>query len=184
MAIIELKEIDKLQSDVSQSLNSYLAACSNFKESKEFVLGDLSAIEKFLINFDNKKGVYFFIIKNENESFEKDSCSFKDIWAEHRSNFKETPEFYVNRLSTNNTSKKKWIVLYVGKSQNLKKRIYEEHIKGNSTTYGLRLLQSEKLFTSYKFKILLLELDVVNYDSICMLAEKYYKDKYQPVIGK
>lgn len=83
-------------------------------------------------------------------------------------------------------AKKKYIPFYLGKSENIKKRIIT-HITGSneSTTYSLKTKSRPNLIQNINFRLGTLSLDINTSGYFCIeLLEKNVRELLNPIIGK
>ncbi|WP_336071009.1 hypothetical protein [Mesoflavibacter sp. CH_XMU1404-2] len=161
-------------------------------EAKDFIeFTEFRLSGKKEINFDklNKtKGIYLFEIKNSKSLFFQDwIIEFKNNFKIPKHNYSQNwaPNISKSRLKTYSNEKLNWIPLYLGKSENMKKRI-NEHIDSNigKAPSALKLKQrynlSEELFRLKYIKLCNLN----NYTTISSIVEKQLQNKIKPIVGR
>lgn len=160
---------------------------------KEFILTDNNIDEKVISGICKSKGIYFFEIENSNLlPFAAWFENFKNKWFNPKVD--NSPKLSTSRADfhqgkngkekeENDTSPKKWIPLYIGKSEDLPKRLLQ-HINGYSTTSSLRLKQHE-FPEGTRFRITILYLgELTHYDIIAPIVESELRSKLSPIVGK
>lgn len=79
---------------------------------------------------------------------------------------------------------KEWIPLYIGKSKNIGNRLREYRYLGrDNKTYALKL-QSRDHLKDDRFRISTVRIDVINFDWIMPVAERYFRNERNPIIGR
>lgn len=175
--------------------------------SREFSILDKDSYSwsNFMV-FSQDAGIYLFeadfskYYKNwlETKIDGSTKTSIRDKWFNELKKLwggiDKSPAFYKNRAifhhSINNSENKfmnGWVPLYVGKSKNVKSRIYE-HIEGNSpNTYGMKLSYRRKELCDIKFRISYSGLEEIDDDLMYVLVsviENNVRDAFNPIIGK
>lgn len=152
-----------------------------FQQLMTFSIGDTIDSHKGI----KSQGIYLFEVKCSSLD---DLTALKNIWESYRKtgSIKNTPKLIKSRFD--NWSKKisepMWIPMYIGKSEDLAKRI-DEHINLNldSSTYSMKLKHWPQL-KGYTFKCSIIKLELKNYDWIATDIEQYMRTQYNPIIGK
>jgi hypothetical protein len=147
-------------------------------ERKEIHLDELNKI----------KGIYLFEIKNSKLLF------FQDWIKDFKNNFKipkhNHPQNWAPNINKSRTKKYSnerlnWIPLYLGKSENMKKRI-NEHLNSNigKAPSALKLKQRFNIGEEF-FRLKYIDLgDIKNYGTIATIVEKQLQNKIKPIVGR
>ncbi len=133
------------------------------------------------------KGIYLIEIKNSEkfDSFESWIEAFKQEWESEDYLKKFTPNTKKKRIAAHMQNNiQDWIPIYIGKSRNVEKRIYEHIYKElNKTTFALKLMARPHLRDQI-FRIKVLEVEVENYDAIVPKIEWQLRNRINPIIGR
>lgn len=178
----KINEIDTLISAFIPKLKT-ITDEMEFIEQKQFVLSE-SNVDLLNLNYS---GVYLFEIEvsEENVDFINWLTSFREKWESDVYYKKFTPSIKNKRIVHHmNKKMNRWIPLYIGKSRNISKRIYEHiNLPIDKTTFALKL-RSRKNLHGIKFKVSTIEINVINYDSIVSLIEINLRNRLNPIVGK
>ena len=153
----------------------------DFTNEYEFNLKNVQ-IPWDLLNFS---GLYLIEIKNMGSFSNIDAwiTDLKNRWEDERYLRKFTPNFKKIRIQAHNELKE-WMPLYIGKSKNVKTRIYEHLYKDlNKTTFALKLLARENLQQEV-FRLKTIKINVANYNEIVPRIEWQLRNRINPLIGK
>lgn len=158
----------------------------SFQEVCEFNLKDWeSKIKEDELKFG---GIYLFEINKEysNISYQNWLEKFKEKWENDE--IKKSALIYQNRFEIllYNEPEDKWLPFYIGKSENVFKRIKEHITKDkNSSTSALKLNSRKSVeASSFRLKVLRVEVDKENYNLILTEIEKRLREKHNPLVGK
>lgn len=161
-----------------------------FKEVMCFKLQEkdlLELTESLETEYKEKKGIYFFQIENDlkSKNFDEWYKDFEKRWVCCNNKITHTSKTVAPRIKSHKGNKIDWIPLYIGKAENLSKRV-KEHLSNGaaSTTYALKLKERKSCLKDYNFKLSVIDIDVENYDQIVPIIENTLRDKYKPIIGK
>ncbi|MBS7254129.1 hypothetical protein [Flavobacterium branchiicola] len=177
--------IEIIDQEISKQLNLIQKFTEelHFQEVCQFELNEkLENIPwEILIN----SGIYLLEVKNSNNysNFEEWLANFKMRWEHEDYLRKFTPNFKLKRIKAHNELKD-WIPLYIGKSKNMKSRLYDHIYKDiNKTTFAMKLLARENMKNEI-FKISVINLGLKNYNTIIPLIENELRNRINPLIGK
>jgi len=175
------------------------------RHSREFSITDSDSYDwnHFLI-FGEEAGIYLFeadfslhyqkwiqnLSKDESKNTREEWFEeIKRIW----SGVERSPSFYRNRAihhyynDNSNKFKNDWVPIYVGKSKNVNKRIYD-HIEGMyPDTYGMKLSYREALMGDIKFRVSYSALDEIDDDimfELVKVIENKVRYEFSPIFGK
>lgn len=130
-------------------------------------------------------GLYLFEIEVPDDitSYDQWVNEFVTMWRESSEILTSTPRPIQKRINAHKTLTK-WMPFYIGKRSNIKDRI-RSHLWGkpNSATFALKL-GSRECFEGAKFRLSTIRLDVTNYSTIVPVAENFYRDRINPIVGK
>lgn len=176
--------IDESLSILLNNLKSESSKLS-FMDICEFKI--LQSKEKIPFDNLNYKGIYMIEIKNCEtfDSFEDWILNFRQIWLGENNCFekKSTPSIKKKRIKYHYTLES-WIPLYIGKSKNIKNRIYEHIFKElEKSTFALKLAARENLKNEI-FRLKTIRVEVENYDLILPILENELRNKFNPIIGR
>ena len=159
----------------------------NFNKCIEFELSQ--DVEVDLSKLDKMKGIYLFEIKNTKslqfikwiEGFEK---KFKLEKNKYQQNW--TPTINKSRIKKyNDNNTQEWFPLYLGKSENMKKRIHQ-HLYSNigKAPSALKLIDRGTMIEEI-FRISYINLcGLENYSIISPIIEKHLMSKVNPLVGR
>jgi hypothetical protein len=180
------QEISKYVRQIQDELNSITF---NSEESITFVnQSDFDGKEIF--NATNQKGLYLFELnldsvklKNANNSDKIEN--FANNWSTEK-----LSTFYASKIVDIRMKKQlscppdQWLPVYIGKSEDLDKRI-KEHINKPpaSKTYAMKLNHRTSMH-GLEFRVTKIVLNIDNYDFIVPYLERVLRDKYLPIVGK
>lgn len=138
-------------------------------------------IETILKNAkENRLGIYIFLLKLDEESIE----GFRYDWQGFKKDNQilKMPTLKFNEHHTLKDSSKH--VLYIGKSENLSKRI-DEHINfGSNSTSCLRLQQfKDYIQVDYEIEVCYLYSNNEEISSILYPLEKFLRETFPPLLG-
>ncbi len=137
-------------------------------------------------NFPNDFGIYIFFVKPEHVF--KDCESLMDVW--NIDSFRKYPKVIKKRFRECE-AKDGWFPFYIGKSENLGKRV-NEHLSHHSqhATYGLKLKDRTEFLRNNKIEVgfwKLPEMESVPREIkqfIITNLEFILRDKMKPLVGK
>ena len=161
------------------------------KEVESIVLEDIcefsisEANDKIPFNNMNYKGIYLFEIKNDCRFTDFDSwvANFIDQWEQKKYRYNFTSNIRKVRIAKHKELPD-WIPLYIGKSRNVGKRVYEHiHKELEKRTYALKLKARTNL-KDHTFRLKTIEIEVHNYDSILPKIEWQLRNRINPILGK
>lgn len=180
-----LAQIDE---SISFELNklTLLAETMPFKEVAVFELNDLTdAISEEKHHYP---GIYLFEIK---ANFLEKSCDgwldgFTSLWLNQEEPLAWVPGIKQVRINAHKKTGKlsEWMPLYIGKSRNVGKRISEHILKEREKTTFAMKLKIRKTLHGLSFRVKTLKLDVNNYDVIAPHLERFFREKWHPIVGK
>ncbi len=198
--MISLTEVDEKITENIISLEK-LVKKNNF--DKNILITTTITCEEIIIpDIDNlsSMGIYFFELKLDGQITNKEKWikwtnGFKTEWDKPKRKNGEklkAPITYKGRIEAHYKKKNtffktmKWIPLYLGKSQELSKRI-NEHLNDelNDTTYSLKL--GKRNFLKGKtIRVSVIEFDakIKNYNVIAPHIERIKREDLNPIIGK
>lgn len=151
----------------------------------EFTLDE--CFTKGIIDNLSYSGIYPIEIKNsgKNDSFEDWIENFKSIWLGENNCYEKcfTPNIKKKRV-VSHSELDEWIPIYIGKSKNIKNRLFEHFFKKlHQTTFSLKLLERKNLYGN-QFRISTIKIEVRNYDIIMPIIENELRNKINPILGK
>ncbi|MFW2135980.1 hypothetical protein ACK2M7_06825 [Chryseobacterium sp. TY4] len=142
-----------------------------------------------LFDCSKKKGVYLFELNLESSLFKGKKTvtrinNFAIDWANRKNDSFFSSSVIKKRLKNYEKYDKQWLPLYIGKCNDIHKRI-KEHIdlSPEKKTYAMKLKHRKNLH-NLEFRVSILEIDVHNYDFIVPFVERTLREKYHPIIGK
>jgi hypothetical protein len=171
---LQIEKLDKLFDEKDFIELTKFRLC----ERKEMHLNEVNKI----------KGIYLFEIKNSKLLF------FQDWIKDFENNFKIPKHNYpqnwapnINKSRTKKYSNEKvsWIPLYLGKSENIKKRI-NEHLDSNigKAPSALKLKQRFNI-DGELFRLKYIDFgNLNNYLTIAAIVEKQLQNKIKPILGR
>lgn len=133
----------------------------------------------------NYSGIYLIEIKcnNINEPVESWIDELKLRWEDERYKKKWTPNFTKVRYE-NHKVLQEWMPLYLGKSKKISSRIKNHLYKELSKPTSALKLMSRKNIKDERFRLKIVEINVVNYNEIVTKIEWLLRKKINPIIGK
>ncbi len=160
-----------------------LAKELEFQQICEFYPGE--SLDKKYWDLLSYPGVYLIEIKNDG------GFDHINLWMENFKTEWEKPEYiykYVPNLKKKRIERhielKEWIPIYIGKSKWVGSRIKEHlYLDLERHTFALKL-SSRVNFKASRFRISIIPINVINYDSIVPIIEKTLRDKLNPIIGR
>ncbi|MCC5919750.1 MAG: hypothetical protein LAT68_00020 [Cyclobacteriaceae bacterium] len=177
-----IKKIDKELQKQFEKLSEVVGDIS-LVEIVEFKLEE--AKEKIPLDEINYSGIYLLEIKNNGsfDSFQEWVDNFKKEW-EHKEYFRQsTPSLKKMRTRAHNELTE-FIPLYLGKSKNIGRRIYEHIYKElGKKTFALKLMARQNL-KDETFRLSTVKVEVENYDAIVPRIEWQLRNRINPIIGK
>lgn len=173
-----IKDIEGKLEEINIILENY-AKNSSFTFLDEMNLGNLT--ETDLEELSGNQGIYYFEIKKEIScEFNLWIDDFKQRWS--NTPVKNSPKLIEKRLKNANHSE--WVPLYIGKSKNIKKRVWEHFSLGpNSSTYGMKLLSRDNIGSEI-IRVGFITIDTSHYDLVMSKIESVLRNDYKPIIGK
>jgi hypothetical protein len=130
-------------------------------------------------------GIYLIEVKNNDKflTFAEWVKEFRGRWEDQKFIKKFTPNFKKKRIQAH-SKLYEWIPLYLGKSRNISKRIYDHIFKElDKPTYAMKLFARDNMRNEI-FRIQAIQLKVKNYDTIIPKVEKQLRDALNPLIGR
>ena len=131
------------------------------------------------------KGIYLVEIQNDSdhESFKDWVEEFQTEWEMKEYKMRFVPNLKKKRIKMH-SELKEWMPIYLGKSRNIEKRIYEHiFIDLHRNTFALKLNSRENMHDK-NFRLSVLKVETANYDWVVPKLERYFRDKINPLIGK
>ncbi len=182
---------------IEKKLKNLNDEIENFAKSLKFQIVvqefTFSKLTEDLITEQIKKidfqGIYFLEIHKGSEisDFENWRQNFEKKWK--KDIVKKSPLISPKRLKNNSKfidfNTVEWLPFYIGKSQNIKKRI-KEHLYSlsiESSTSALKLNHRINLHEEI-FRLSIVKIDTKHYDLVMHKVEQVLRDKYNPIIGK
>jgi hypothetical protein len=175
---------------VDRALTSQLAILQKmlkrlaFAEICEFSLKNKSVITIPWTQLEYP-GIYFIEMRNcaKYPCFEDWAGAFVNAWTHKRYKGMFVPNPKKGRIKQH-TELSDWIPLYIGKSKNIRHRLYEHlHLGLKNKTYALKLLARDHLKND-QFRFSTVRIDVDNYDMIMPVAESYFRNNIHPIVGR
>ena len=180
-----MNDFTLLEKDL-ESLNAKIEDFTSNLKFEEIGKFKLSESEKITLDLKESlkcKGIYFLEIQNsvENKDIKKWKNDFLKNWEDDKIN--KSPKVILDRLN-NHSEFEEWIPLYVGKSENIGKRIKDHFcLKNESTTYALKL-NSRKSIINTAFRLSVIEIKTDYYDLVVHKIEHILRKRYNPIVGK
>lgn len=176
-----LKKLDQ-QLTVLNSELTEIAGDLEFEPICEFNMATAKEIPWEKIR---SKGIYLVEIQNnlEHDSFEDWLKEFQDEWEMKEYKMRFVPNLKKKRIKMH-AELKEWMPIYLGKSRNIEKRIYEHiFIDLQRNTFALKLNSRDNMHNK-NFRLSVLKVETANYDWVVPKLERYFRDKINPLIGK
>lgn len=178
-----IRNISTLWEPVKKSLtDKVVKEFENLHKEREFKIEN----EKEIILNDilHTYGVYCFYIKfSEQITIDK----FRELWD--KDNIEYQPKVSLKRFTE--IKKDDWSVLYVGKSENLNKRIHQHVNLPVTSTFALKLRRRNNLNTIASYRLVWYALDGIEKESdkniiqfILTNLESELRNSMKPIIGK
>jgi hypothetical protein len=180
----EFKDLEVVLEKLNTKIEKYAKAI-DFEKYKEIVNFKLSELNDDIIaNLDcNEKGIYFFEIKKSDsiKTIEEWKKNFAEKWEEESTC--KSPKIISKRVRKIKELEE-WIPFYLGKSENIQKRIKEHlSLRADSTTYALKLSSRNNL-SNETFRIKIFKIDTKYYDLVMGKIEYILREKLNPIVGK
>ena len=175
---------------IDSSITSIVEEVKTFASKMKFNIiceFEVSANANESIPWDQIKfpGIYFIEIKNCNSfnDFKAWASDFTEKWMDE----KYLRKFVANPKKGRINQHKElsdWIPLYLGKSKNISKRVFEHVFLGlDKPTFALKLASRSNL-NNHRFRLSCIEVRVENYDTIMPILEKSLRNRLNPIIGR
>lgn len=178
----QIELIDKVFKEQTILLHNEIQTLQ-FNENFSFELGN--SFDNSLFNFLPLMGVYLIEIKIDNSelSIQDWISTFKSKWEHTDFINRFVPNTRIGRIRKHQEMTE-WLPLYIGKSRNIQSRL-KEHIykKMEVNSGGLKLIERKNIYGEV-FRISSIEINVNNYDLIIPQIERYFREKYNPILGK
>ncbi|WP_374401529.1 hypothetical protein [Flavobacterium sp.] len=176
---METKIEDALK-NLSKDIIEYTSTLK-FKEILEFELKKDTNLYEMLSEVNKVQGIYFFEIKKDKQFVSFDD--FKMKWD--KDEIAKTPRTVKGRIiNQEDINFLEWIPFYIGKSENIKKRVLEHFKKpANSTTSALKLEERIHLY-GLNLRLSFVEVKTEYYDLVMHKIEQELRKKYNPIVGK
>lgn len=168
-------------------LNSQLISYAEnleFEVKCEFILDNCSETIPWVEIEGN--GVYFIEIKNNNNfpDFKSWVENFRLEWEDPLYKRRFVSNLKKNRIKNQNDKFEEWIPLYIGKSQNIRSRVWEHIYKRlDQNTFALKLNEREHA-KKETFRLSVIQLPTENYNMIMPVIESTLRKKLNPIIGR
>lgn len=179
---MNLNEIDNIFTETRNNLEK-LIETYDFIPQFEFVLNE--KIDYSLLESLDFSGIYKIEIKTPYliSDFNQWTDKFREEWEKSEYKDKFVPNIKKKRLNAHNNLTE-WIPIYIGKSQKIKNRIKEHiNLKLSRPTTALKLLERSNLYGN-EFRISTITINVSNYDLIVSEFENYFREKFNPILGR
>jgi hypothetical protein len=181
-----MTQIDQIDQQLTAYNNLLIAVADtlSFMPAFEFDLHS-PTIEKIPFEQVAYSGLYFIELKNSSghTDFQCWAAAFVAAWTDSRYKQRFVPNPKKGRVNSHKTLKE-WVPLYIGKSRDISKRLWEHiHLPMDKPTYALKLKGREHLRDD-KFKLSTIKIEAVNYDWIMPVLERALRDKFNPIIGR
>ncbi len=176
-----LTEIDQKLTTINKELTQ-AAATLKFDPICEFNMTTASNIPWDKLQH---KGIYLIEINNstKHQTIGDWVEAFQAEWELEEYKRRFVPNLKKKRIKMH-SELKEWMPIYLGKSRNIKKRVYEHiFIDLHRNTFALKLNSRENM-QNKSFRLNILKIDTENYDWVVPKLEKYFRDKINPIIGK
>lgn len=179
------EKLEESLKNLETQVENYISVL-NFIENNCFMLKNYKKDD--LNNLSEKQGVYFIEVKMSEkfDTFEKWLKVFKDDWAKDNITSK-TPKIsdkWINEYKKIKQKNDNWIPLYLGKSENIKKRVLEHFEKKVSSTTSALKLNARKKIYEYEFKLSIIEIETKYYSLLMHKIEEKLRDNHCPIVGK
>ena len=178
----QIEQIDKTFNEQTSLLHNEIQKLQ-FEENFSFELGD--NFDNSLFNTLPSMGVYLIEIKISNSelSIQDWIGSFKNKWEHSDFVARFVPNTRIGRIRKHQEATK-WLPIYIGKSRNIQSRL-KEHIykKMKENSGGLKLIERKNIYGEI-FRVSSISINVNNYDLIIPQIERYFREKYNPILGK
>lgn len=178
-----IHEIDEQLTAQSEQLKA-AAADLFFLPAFEFDLSP-SGLEDIPLDSLAYSGLYQIEVKNSGNHATIHSwvTAFVAGWTDPRYKRMFVPNPKKGRIMKHLTLSD-WIPLYIGKSKNISKRVWEHiHLGLQQPTFALKLKHREHLLND-TFRLSTVRIDVENYYWIMPVLERSLRDKVNPIVGR
>jgi len=185
--ISEINQLGKLHIQLIETQNISSVVSQIKSNTKPITLENISLFE----DLSTGKGLYVFFAKFPFNNYEQ-LLEFGCKWGvmQDKAAPANCPRFHKGN-SKFKTSKKslktnEYIPLYLGKSENIKKRVLEHIDTGlDKTVYALKLKARSDILTDIQFKLGYLEFEIKDNSYFCVeLLEKEVRKVFRPIVGK
>ncbi len=177
--------INKIDNAISKQLFELSVVIDELNFESKFKFRITDSNPEFNFGDEEFSGIYLFEIKKRGhyKTFKEWSVAFTKKWEAKKYLKKHCPVIAKGRLKKHGQLDE-WIPLYIGKSNNVYKRV-DQHLNKelNSTTYALKLMARENLKED-EFRVSIIRFDIDNYDTIMPFIENKMRERYNPIIGK
>jgi hypothetical protein len=176
-----LKQLDEKLTLLNQELTE-VASKLEFQAICEFNMATAKKIPWDKLKY---KGIYLLEIQNEteHETFENWVENFQVEWEKEEYKWRFVPNLKKKRIKMH-SELKDWIPIYLGKSRNIEKRIYEHiFIDLKRNTFALKLNSRDNMHDK-NFRLSIMKIETANYDWVVPKLERFFRDKINPLIGK
>lgn len=178
--------INTLNTELDKKTKGYINELKkNNNLLKEFKLSNVENLSDLIDESKEICGIYYFQIKF-NDDIPQDDTKADFLISEWKKNKRENIPPIIKMNIDNTIKRGQWIPFYLGKCQEVYKRL-EEHLVGKSTTSSLRLKQIENgIFRNAAYKISKLNLDEFKGSSYWVVSkiEKNIRKELKPICGK
>jgi len=176
-----LKKLDKELTVLNSELTE-IAGELKFERICEF---DMATAKEIPWEKLKSKGIYLMEIQNNSnhETFKEWVEEFQAEWEMEEYKWHFVPNLKKKRIKMH-SELNEWIPIYIGKSRNIEKRIYEHiFIDLQRNTFALKLNCRENMHDK-NFRLSILKVETANYDWVVPKLERYFRDEINPLIGK
>lgn len=129
-------------------------------------------------------GLYFFeVLRDQAElSTNEWGSAFCDLWNHKRLSWASGTKKI--RIAKHRDSIEAWLPLYLGKSKNVSRRIFE-HVNqpADKPTFSMKMKARENL-AGLTFKVGWISLAGLNYELLAPVLESTLRDRLHPIVGK
>ncbi|WP_031568249.1 GIY-YIG nuclease family protein [Rheinheimera texasensis] len=166
------------------AIDSFKSATDNFIQSLSF-----STPELFENQIENKgleiSGVYYIEIRSEKFLRERQADwkrQFISFWDKTEFHATFTPKSKKKRLDAHK-SMREWTPLYIGKSENIKKRLNDHKtLRLDQRTRGLKL-DARGVYEHDCFRVSHIEISMDIYNYISATVENHFRNTINPLVG-
>jgi len=142
-------------------------------------------------NLTTGKGLYVFFAKFPFKNYEE-LLEFGYKWGflQDKNAPANCPRFHKGnsklKITKKNLHENEYISFYLGKSENIQKRVLEHIDTGlDKTVYALKLKARSNILTDIQFKLGYVEFEINDNSYFCVeLLEKEVRKIYRPIVGK